>query len=83
MTVPACHGTPAPTPLARGNTATEIVGNQAWFYGTCTIEGEAGHWFRVDVTDNGEPGCNDVFNITLDTGYFQGGTLGGGNVTIH
>lgn len=63
--------------------AMGIVGNQAWFYGTCTIEGEAGHWFRVDVTDNGEPGSNDVFNIQLDTGYSKGGTLGGGNVTIH
>ena len=63
--------------------AMGIVGNQAWFYGACTIEGEAGHWFRVDVTDNGEPGCNDVFNIQLDTGYSKGGKLGGGNVTIH
>lgn len=63
--------------------AMGIVGNQAWFYGTCTVEGEAGHWFRVDVTDNGEPGCDDVFNIQLDTGYSKGGTLGGGNVTIH
>lgn len=63
--------------------AIGIVGNQAWFYGTCTINGEAGHWFRVDVTDNGEPGSSDVFNITLDTGYSQGGTLGGGNIEIY
>ncbi|MCX5673366.1 MAG: hypothetical protein NTU94_18785, partial [Planctomycetota bacterium] len=63
--------------------AMGIVGNHAWFYGTCTVEGEAGHWFRVDVIDNGEPGSDDVFNIQLDTGYSKGGKLGGGNVTIH
>lgn len=63
--------------------AMGIAGNQAWIYGTCTIEGEAGHWFRIDVTDNGEPGDTDLFGITLDTGYHVGGTLGGGNITIH
>jgi hypothetical protein len=62
--------------------AMGIVGNHAWFYGTCTIEGEGGHWFRVDVIDNGEPGSADVFNISLDTGYVQGGLLGGGNVQV-
>lgn len=60
-----------------------ISGNHAWLYGSCTIDGAAGHWFRVDVVDNGEPGSNDLFNITLDTGYTKGGNLGGGNVTIH
>jgi len=63
--------------------AMGIVGNHAWILGNCTIEGEPGHWFRIDVIDNGEPGDTDVFNILLDTGYSQGGTLGGGNVTIH
>jgi hypothetical protein len=43
----------------------------------------AGHWLRIDVTDNGEPGDQDVFNIVLDTGYKAGGKLGGGNVTVH
>jgi len=63
--------------------AMGIVGNHAWIYGTCTIEGEAGHWFRIDVIDNGEPGSTDQFFIKLDTGYAQGGVLGGGNITIH
>ncbi len=60
-----------------------IVGNHAWIYGTCTIDGQGEHVFRVDVIDNGEPGSNDVFNISLDTGYSKGDKLGGGNVTIH
>jgi N-acetylmuramoyl-L-alanine amidase len=63
--------------------AMGIIGNQAWIFGTCTIEGEAGHTFRIDVVDNGEPGSTDEFHIILDTGYGIGGTLGGGNVTIH
>ena len=71
------------TVIADQMVAIGIVGNHAWFYGTCTIEGEAGHWFRIDVIDNGEPGSADVFNISLDTGYSQGGTLGGGNVEIY
>ena len=63
--------------------AMGVVGNHAWIYGTCTIDGLSNHWFRIDVVDNGEPGNTDMFNIVLDTGYSQGGTLGGGNVTIH
>lgn len=63
--------------------AMGIVGNHAWMYGTCTIECEPGHWFRIDVIDNGEPGFDDEFYITLDTGYVQGGKLGAGNVEIY
>lgn len=63
--------------------AMGIVGNRAWIYGTCEIDNQPGHWFRIDVTDNGEPGSDDVFNILLDTGYQKGGKLGGGNITIH
>ena len=71
------------TVKSTGLIAMGIVGNHAWILGNCTIEGEPGHWFRIDVIDNGEPGDTDVFSILLDTGYTQGGTLGGGNVTIH
>lgn len=73
----------AMTVNSTGLIAMGIVGNHAWILGNCTIEGVSGHWFRIDVIDNGEPGSTDVFNIMLDTGYSQGGTLGGGNVTIH
>jgi hypothetical protein len=36
------------------------------------------------VTDNGEPGTNDIYGILLSTGYFSGDQrLKGGNVQIH
>src|SRR5258708_5913035 len=47
-----------------------------------TIDGTPGT-ARVHVCDNGEPGRNDVFEISLSNGYFAGGTLGGGNIQLH
>lgn len=47
-----------------------------------TIDGVAGT-ARVLVADNGEPGRNDIFDITLSTGYHAGGSLGGGNIQLH
>jgi hypothetical protein len=38
---------------------------------------------RVLLADNGEPGRNDIFDITLSTGYHAGGSLGGGNIQLH
>jgi len=35
------------------------------------------------VTDNGEPGTNDTFTITVDAGPPEGGTLRSGNILIH
>jgi hypothetical protein len=55
----------------------------AIFTGTCTIDGVSGFTFKVYVEDNGEPGKNDVFIITLSTGYSAGGTLLNGNIQIH
>ncbi|HKQ38809.1 MAG TPA: choice-of-anchor P family protein [Verrucomicrobiae bacterium] len=51
------------------------------------IDGAAGT-ARVIVADNGEPGRNDIFDITLSTGYHAGGDLGGtghggGNIQLH
>jgi hypothetical protein len=44
----------------------------------------------VTVTDNGEPGTHDIFDIQLSTGYSAGGELGGtvkrgggGNIQLH
>jgi hypothetical protein len=42
----------------------------------------------VQVTDNGEPGRNDLFSIRLSNGYNAGGDLGGfrkggGNIQLH
>ena len=52
-----------------------------------TIDGQAGTAL-VEVTDNGEPGRNDTFQISLSTGYSAGGSLGGdrpggGNIQLH
>ena len=52
-----------------------------------TIDGVAGT-ARVLAADNGEPGRNDIFDITLSTGYHAGGSLagdrpGGGNIQLH
>ena len=38
---------------------------------------------HVIVADNGEPGRNDIFDITLSTGYHAVGTLAGGNIQLH
>jgi hypothetical protein len=52
-----------------------------------TIDGKAGT-ATVRAVDNGEPGRNDIFEITLSTGYHEGSDLGGshpggGNIQLH
>ena len=52
-----------------------------------TINGAPGT-ATVRVVDNGEPGRNDIFEITLSTGYRAAGDLGGarpggGNIQLH
>jgi len=59
-----------------------ISGNTATFSGTCTNNG-APCTFSVMVQDNGEPGKNDVFTISINAGPPQGGTLRSGNIQIH
>ena len=39
--------------------------------------------YRVTVTDNGEPGRTDTFQIELDNGYFKQGTLLSGDVALY
>jgi hypothetical protein len=56
---------------------------KATFSGECKINGVSGFKFKVYVEDNGEPGKNDVFKITLSNGYLAGGTLLNGNIQIH
>jgi len=56
---------------------------KATFEGTCTINGVSGFTYTIYVEDNGEPGKNDVFKITLSTGYSASGTLLTGNIQIH
>jgi hypothetical protein len=52
-----------------------------------TNTGDSGY-FRVRVTDNGEPGRDDFFGILLQSGYRATGDLGGpdpggGNIQLH
>lgn len=52
-----------------------------------TINGSAGT-ARLRVVDNGEPGRDDIFDLTLSTGYHASGDLGGGrpgggNIQLH
>jgi hypothetical protein len=50
--------------------------------GTCEINGVPGT-FSVIVSDKGEPGRNDTFDITLSNGYKASGKLIGGNIQLH
>ena len=63
-------------------TSLVIAGNMATFSGTCTAD-DAPCTFTVDVTDNGEPGTNDTFTISVSAGPPEGGTLRSGNIQIH
>jgi len=56
--------------------------------GTARMNGQGGFTYRVDVSDNGEPGRNDVFAISLWNAsgalvYSASGTLRGGNIQLH
>jgi len=57
---------------------------QASLFGHATVNGMGSHEYRIDLTDNGEPGTNDMYGILLpDVPYASGTrTLGGGNVQI-
>ena len=61
-----------------------ITGNTAMFHGTCTNNGVP-CTFTVHVTDNGEPGKDDSFDITVDAGPTEGANekLRSGNIKIH
>ena len=59
-------------------------GLSASIFGTATIDGVGSVDYRIDVTDNGEPGRNDTYEIRLSNGYDSGlQTLVGGNVQVH
>ena len=59
-----------------------IAGNTAAFTGTCTIN-KVVCTFTVQVQDNGEPGTNDAFTISINFAPAEGGTLRSGNIQIH
>jgi hypothetical protein len=70
------HGTGVTGYTVTGTTSRHITG-------TAQVNGVSGFTYGVDVADNGEPGTNDTFSITLSNGYSAGGTLGGGNIQLH
>lgn len=51
--------------------------------GTAEIDGESGFTFSAVVSDTGEPGRADSFELSLSSGYVAAGTLRGGNIQLH
>jgi hypothetical protein len=56
--------------------------NHAHTRGTAKI-GKTKVSFTVGVTDNGEPGTNDVFSIQFSNGYSASGYPLNGDISIH
>jgi len=50
--------------------------------GLAKVNGEGSFPYTVTVTDNGEPGREDIFTLTMN-GYSASGTLMGGNIQLH
>jgi serine protease AprX len=74
----------------RSEAVTRVVrdGARAVIYGRATRNGQSGYQYQVEVVDNGEPGRNDTFRLTLTKTtdllfrYETQGTLRGGNVQV-
>ena len=77
------HGVQNRTVKSTAITSVTVSGNCAQILGTATVNGSGAFNFQVLVCDNGEPGNNDTFSISMSDGYFAGGTLRGGNIQIH
>ncbi len=60
-------------------------GKSASIFGKAKINGGGSFDYRIDVTDNGEPGAGtDTYRIRLSNGYDSGTqTLQGGNIQLH
>jgi Big-like domain-containing protein len=60
-------------------------GKSASIFGKATVNGSGSFDYRIDVTDNAEPGAGtDTYRIRLSNGYDSGTqTLEGGNVQLH
>ncbi len=78
------HGPSGPHVKGTGVTRYDVTSaTTRHIEGTAEIDGQAGFSYEVDVTDNGEPGRDDLFAIRLSNGYGASGTLGGGNIQLH
>jgi hypothetical protein len=75
---------PSGNVMVKCTDATTLVvnGNTATIFGNATVNGMA-TTYRIDVTDNGEPGSTDSFMIQTTSGYVAGGVLVSGNIQIH
>ncbi len=51
--------------------------------GIARVNGKGAYSYKVVVVDNGEPGINDSFSLTLSNGYSTSGQLKGGNIQLH
>jgi Mg-chelatase subunit ChlD len=60
-------------------------GKSASIFGKATVNGSGSFAYRIDVTDNAEPGSGaDTYRIRLSNGYDSGPqTLAGGNIQMH
>jgi len=60
-------------------------GKSASIFGTATVNGSGSFDYRIDVTDNDEPGAgSDTYRIRLSNGYDSGTrVLAGGNIQLH
>ena len=56
--------------------------DRAVFVGSATQDGVATR-YRIELTDNGEPGTSDRIEITTDAGFAAAGVLGSGNLQVH
>ncbi len=68
--------------------SVDPTGKTATFSGTGTVGDKSGYVFKVSIADNGEPGKNDVFSITIfDSKGNQIDSVSGiltlGNIQIH
>src|SRR5213594_428209 len=79
------HGPNGPRVKGTGVTAYGVLSpTTRHIDGTAEIDGQSGFTYHVEVSDNGEPGRDDTFGLTLSNGYaVSGRRLGGGNIKVH
>jgi hypothetical protein len=77
------HGTGMKVKASSISAYTVIDATTRKIDGTCEINGAGGFTFSVSISDNGEPGTGDKFDLTLSNGYHALGYLNGGNIQLH
>jgi hypothetical protein len=78
------HNSGGPKIKANAITGYEVVNaTTRKIKGLCEVDGSGSYVFSVTIADNGEPGSNDTFNLSVANGYNASGVLGGGNIQLH